>query len=84
MTKVQRADALLWAARWWQQGLGRPDNQKVKYTEMAWDVAEESDLPYDRSASTALSEVGSEINGLGFDLEDVEAWDRESKIWRKT
>jgi hypothetical protein len=82
MTKAQRADALLWAAKWWQNEdccschgkISEPIDELLRMVETqvglyGWLIW----------ASKALSEVGA----LGFNLEDVEAWDRESKTWRK-
>ena len=95
MTKVQRADALLWAARWWQQeqccsahgGITKKTATR-KVAPHYNDVSEVLLSIYAEYglrgwliwASAALSEVGA----LGFELEDVEVWDSESKIWRKT
>jgi hypothetical protein len=86
MTKAQRADALLWAAGWWQGERARPGmagDPKNRDSEEAWDVSDEGHRSFEsacsKSASTALSEVGA----LGFEIEGAEVWDRETKTWRK-
>ena len=87
MTKIQRADALLWAAKWWQNEQGRDERDEVSRSTVDFTEKFLEDIPeidgydweWDLWASAALSEVGA----LGFDLEDVEVWDRESKTWRK-
>jgi len=86
MTKAQRADALLWAAKWWQNERPRPGARTSKassFSEVAWDVSTD-DIPWPKSlwlnsASTALTEVGA----LGFRIEGAEVWDRKRKIWRE-
>ena len=85
MTREQQADALLWAAKWWQQedvcsGHGRisePIDELLRTAET------ESGLRgWLIWASAALSEVGHE--DLGFSIEGAEVWDRAKKIWRTT
>jgi hypothetical protein len=85
MTKAQRADAMLWAAKWWQNGRSR----KCSGVDVSWWNFTEDllmDTPdinayreWDLWASAALSEVGA----LGYSIEGAEVWDRAGKVWRK-
>jgi len=71
MTKAQKADALLWAAKWWQSGRGRYDWENVSRSTVDFSEKFLEDTPdtetydWDLWASAALSEVGA----LGFEIE---------------
>ena len=76
MTKAQRADALLSAAKYWQNGRGRPAGATMEATVdlhhvMCWFhpyAHFNGNDQFDLFASAALSEVCS----LGFDIEGAE------------
>ena len=75
MTRKQRADALLCAAKHWQNENQRGDlccGQDASAKAVLRDVWDDDDTPeswcWDDIASAALSEVA----GMGFDLESVE------------
>lgn len=73
MTKEQRADALLCAAKHWQMGVGRDrccrdDIEASTVFVLFMECAEPEDADWIEFASAALSEVAA----MGFDIETVE------------
>jgi hypothetical protein len=82
MTREQRADALLWAAKWWQNRNSRDysvDASWFYFTEALLMDTPDTDAQYewDLWASAAMSEVGA----LGFSTAGAEVWDRAKKVW---
>ena len=82
MTKEQRAEALLRVEAFWEWPVSMPypsNARDAAVRKQIWGTLPARHDSIEIWAGMALSEVGA----LGFDMEDVEVWDRESKTWRK-
>lgn len=71
LSKIQEADALLWAAKHWQNGNSRPGSvstARSEFTSEFWQDADEGS-PYGTIATMSASAALSEVAGMGLDFE---------------
>lgn len=71
LSKIQEADALLWAAKHWQNGKSRPvptSSALLEFTGEFWQDTDDGSL-YVTTATMSASAALSEVAGMGLDFE---------------